>query len=120
MKTNKFLGLAKKAYEIADSKKSVDAVILNVRRLTSLADYFLIASAESSPQMNAITEAIFKDFRDDYGMMPIHRDGRGSSQWSVLDYGGLVVHIMNPATRKLYSLEKIWDGATKVKTKKSK
>ena len=119
MKKNKYLELARKACEIADSKKAVDPVILNVRRLTTLADYFLIVTAESTPQMNAITEAIYRQFRDTLSILPSHRDGRGSNRWSVIDYGGLVVHIMNAGMRKLYNLERIWDGAIKVKPTKA-
>lgn len=115
MKMN-YLKLAKKAYEIADSKKAVNPLILNIRRLTPMADYFVIASGESSPQINAIIDTIYKTFRDDYGLLPIHRDGRGSDHWTAIDYGGLVVHIMNEASRKLYGLEKIWDKARIVKT----
>jgi ribosome-associated protein len=117
MKTmnNKFLSLAKKAYAIADSKKAVNPVILNIKRLSTVADYLVIASGESSPQLNAIVDTIYKTFRDDNGMLPIHRDGWNSDSWCVIDYGGLIVHIMNASARKLYALEKIWDEATKVK-----
>ena len=62
---NKFLSLAKEAYAIADAKKALDPVLLNVARLTTLADYFVIAAAESAPQMKAITDTIFKTFRDE-------------------------------------------------------
>src|SRR3989339_1128632 len=114
---NKFLDLAKKAYEIADSKKAVKPLILNIRRLTPMADYFVIASGESAPQINAIADTIYKSFRDDYGILPTHRDGIGSDHWSVIDYGGLVIHIMNESSRKLFALEKIWDKALEVKIK---
>jgi len=120
MKTNAFLSIAREAYGIADSKKAVSPLLLNVRKLTTLADYFLIVTGESIPQINAITEAIYKGLRDSRGIMPAHRDGRDSANWSVIDYGGLVVHVMHPAARKIYALEKIWDGALKVKPLKKK
>jgi ribosome-associated protein len=123
---NEFLYLAKLAYEIADSKKAIDPVILNIKKLSALADFMVIATAESSPQINAIIDTIYKTFRDQEGVEPTHRDGWHSDHWCVIDYGGLIVHVMTPATRKLYALEKIWDEAAivkitspKPKTKKS-
>jgi ribosome-associated protein len=122
---NKFLELAKIAYEIADSKKAIDPIVLNIKKLSAVADYLVIATAESSPQINAIIDTIYKTFRDKEGIDPTHRDGWHSDHWCVIDYGGLIVHVMTPATRKLYALEKIWDDAaivkiagTKAKTKK--
>jgi len=112
----KYLELSKKAHAIADSKKAKDPIILNVRRMTTVADYFVIATAESAPQINAIATGIYKEFRDTYGLLPGHREGIASSQWTVLDYGGLVVHVMSGPTRKLYNLEKIWAGARKLET----
>jgi ribosome-associated protein len=117
---NKFLDLAKLAYEIADSKKALDPVILNIKKLSTLADYMVIATAESSPQINAIIDTIYKTFRDEEGIEPTHRDGWHSDHWCVIDYGGLIVHVMNPDTRKLYALEKIWDEATIVKIPSAK
>jgi ribosome-associated protein len=109
-----FLSLAKQAAAIADDKKASDIVILNVRRFTALADYFIIATADSVTQMTAIANALQKTFKEQ-GITPIHRDGIGSSKWSVIDFGGLVIHIMNPDARDLYDLERKWDGARKVK-----
>ena len=111
---NKYLKLAREAYQIADSKKALKPALLNVARLTAVADYFLIVTGESSPQIKAIAESIYKTFRDSYGILPAHRDGIGSMNWSVIDYGGLVVHIMNPESRNIYALEKIWHAAKKV------
>lgn len=114
MKTD-YLGLARKAAKIADDKKASDIVILNVRRLTAVADYFVIVTADSTPQINAILDEITKNFREHEDMLPIHREGIDSASWSVLDFGGLVVHIMSPAARNLYSLERLWSEARKVK-----
>lgn len=115
MKKPNYLDLARKAARIAEDKKAADIVILNVRRLTAVADYFLIVTAASAPQINAIMDTIAKDFKDNEGLYPVHREGIDSSSWSVLDYGGLVVHIMSPATRNLYALERVWSDARKVK-----
>lgn len=115
MKKRNYLDLARKAAKIAEDKKASDIVILNVRRLTAVADYFLIVTAESTPQINAIMDAVAGDFKEQEGLLPAHREGIDSSSWSVLDFGGLVIHIMSPATRNLYSLERVWSDARKVK-----
>jgi ribosome-associated protein len=109
-----FLQLAKAAANIADEKKATDIVILNVISQTTIADYFVIATAESTPQMNAIIQAIHSDFKQERGLSPLHVEGKDSPSWSVIDYGGLVVHIMSPQTRALFSLERIWSEARKV------
>jgi ribosome-associated protein len=114
--SNIFLGLAKKACVIADSKNAVDPIILNIKHLSTVADYLFIASGESSPQINAIVDTIYKTFRDEENILPSHRDGWHSDSWCVIDYGGLIVHVMNSSARKLYALEKIWDEATTIKT----
>ena len=108
-----FLKLAKQAAKIADDKKACDIVILGVKRLTTLADYFLIATADSVTQMQAVTDAIAKSFKEQ-AITPIHRDGIRSAKWSVSDFGGLVIHIMKPEARELYDLEKKWVGARKI------
>ncbi|MHB9154967.1 MAG: ribosome silencing factor [Endomicrobiales bacterium] len=110
-----FLALAREAARIADDKKGKNIVMLNVRRLTAIADYFLIVTAESAPQINAINNTIVKTFREERGLSPVHREGIESTSWSVIDYGGLVIHIMSPSTREMYSLERIWADARQVK-----
>ena len=110
-----FLSLAKNAAKIADDKKAKDISILNVKKMTAITDYFVIATAESQPQINAIADTIHKAFQEDHELKPIHRDGKASGDWFVLDYGGLIVHIMSEETRNLYTLEKIWEKARKTR-----
>jgi ribosome-associated protein len=111
-----FLSMAKKAAEIADNKKAADTVILDVRNLTAIADYFVITTAESTPQINAVCAETEKTFKGD-GITVVRREGISSATWRVLDYGGLVVHVMSPQTRELYNLEKLWNDAKIVKAK---
>lgn len=106
-----FLTASRSAAGIAEEKKAKDIVAMNVRRLTEIADYLVIFTVDSVPQMNAVLDTIEKTFKEDFGVTPLHRDGRQSRSWSVLDYGGLVIHAMFPAARNLYALEKIWSGA---------
>jgi ribosome-associated protein len=111
-----FLKMAKKAAAIADDKKAEDIVILDVRDLTEIANYFVIAAAHSTPQINAVCSEIEKTFKEE-GIKILRKEGVSSTSWRVMDYGGLVVHIMSAQSRELYNLEKLWSDAKIVKTK---
>lgn len=107
--------LAKIAAQIAEDKKGIDVVVLSVKRFTIIADYFVIATAESTPQINAIIETIRKTFREKEGISAVHSEGKYSPFWAVIDYGGVVIHVMSPHARSVYALEKIWHVARKIK-----
>jgi len=111
-----FLKMAEKAAEIADDKKAVKTVILDVRSLTAIANYFVITTAESMPQINAVCGEIEKVFKEE-AITIVRKEGVSSASWRVLDYGGLVIHVMSQQVRDLYNLEKLWSGAKVVKTK---
>ncbi|MDR1695473.1 MAG: ribosome silencing factor [Endomicrobium sp.] len=110
-----FLSLAKEAAKIADDKKSENVVILDVRDLTAIANYFVIAAADSAPQINAICGEIEKKFKEK-GIPIVRREGIDSGSWRVTDYGGLIIHVMSPSVRETYNLEKLWKDAKTVKT----
>ena len=117
MAKNKYLELGKIAYKVADDKQGEDIVFLNVRRLTTITDYFLIVSVQSHAQLKAISKAIEIEIKTKTGTNTSHQEGRDLSYWSVLDYGGLVIHIMLTETREFYALENIWTDARKVSVK---
>lgn len=100
---------------MCDDKKAEGIVLLNVRKLTAVADYFLIISALSVPHLRALTGLVRKSFREDLGLETVHSEGRDSDHWAVLDYGGLVIHIMTEQARRFYSLDNIWEEGRKVK-----
>jgi ribosome-associated protein len=120
-----FFTLAVKAAEIADDKKAVDTIILDIRVVTAIANYFVITTALSTPQINAISLGIEKIFKEQ-DIKPLRKDGVSSSSWRVIDYGGIVIHVMSPGIRESYKLEKLWENAKiiepkilKVKSKKT-
>lgn len=123
MKNTDFLELAKHAFKIAEDKKGENIVLLDVKGLTEIANYFVIVTANSFPQINGIASEIEKTFKYDFNTPVIRRDGIDSANWRVLDFGGLLVHIMHPSVREQYGLEKIWaetSGKKNDKIKKQK
>ncbi|MDD5020870.1 MAG: ribosome silencing factor [Endomicrobiaceae bacterium] len=114
-----FLELAKQAQKIAEDKKGEDVIVIDVTGKTAIANYFLIITATSTPQINAISNEIEKTLKYDFDVPPVRREGRSSPTWKVIDFGGLLVHIMTPDVRAQYNLEKIWNTPDE-KTKKEK
>jgi len=100
--------------ELADNKKAENILILDVRKLSSVTDYFVIASGTSHPHLRAIVEEISGKLRDDHGLRPARTDGATSGNWVVLDYFDVIVHIMHAETRTRYDLEGLWGDAKKV------
>jgi ribosome-associated protein len=96
--------------ELIFSKKGYDVLILDLRSLTSFADYFIICSADSEVQVKAVADEIDKSLRDK-GIKCWHREGYLGLTWVLLDYIDVVVHIFKKEAREFYSLEKLWGDA---------
>ena len=120
MKKIDFLKLAKQAVKIAEDKKGENVVLLDVQEKTPITNYFVIATANSMPQINAIVNEIEKTFKYDYSVDVLRRDGGNAAvNWKVLDFGGIIVHVMSQDLRQLYNLEHIWENdESKPKKKK--
>jgi ribosome-associated protein len=97
--------------QLADDKKAEDLVVLDVRKLSSVTDFFVIASGTSQPHLRAIVNSIVDSLRDDHELQPARKDGIGSTSWAVLDYFDVIVHVMHADTRKHYDLEGLWNDA---------
>ena len=104
------LDLARRIVELAEDKKAADMVVLELAPLTTLADYFVIASGGSERQLDAIADGIIEALRDEK-VRPIGREGTAASHWVLLDYGSVIVHIFTPPEREYYGLEKHWSEA---------
>jgi ribosome-associated protein len=104
--------------ELADNKKAEDIVILDVREISSVTDYFVIASGSSEPHLRAIVDEIMDQLRDDHGVKPRAVDGTLRTAWIVLDFFDVIVHIMRGDVRERYDLETLWGDAPRVKTRK--
>ncbi len=100
--------------ELADNKKAEDIAVLDVRKLSSVTDYFVIATGTSNPHLRAIVEEISSKLRDDHDLRPSRSEGLSSGSWVVLDYFDVIVHVMHTETRKHYDLESLWGDAKSV------
>jgi ribosome-associated protein len=103
--------------DYADNKKAENIVILDVRDLSSVTDYFVIASGTSEPHLRAIVDEITERLRDEHGLRPLRRDGSMQGAWVVLDFFDVIVHVMRTDARERYDLEGLWGDAARVKAK---
>jgi ribosome-associated protein len=108
-----FERLSKEAANIASDKKAENISILDVSDLTTTAYFFLIIQAQSQPQINAICDEIEKSFKEQ-SIFPLRRESISSQNWRVIDYGGIIIHVMSEQTRLNYKLEDFWNKAKKV------
>ena len=110
------LSIAFLAAKIAEEKKGENILLLDVSKLTVLSDCFLIVTAKSMPQINAIAKSIEENLRSANCRL-ISKEGFVDSNWVVLDFGNLIVHIMNEKERSYYKLEKFWSNAIVIDNK---
>lgn len=103
----------RRAGELALERKARDTVVLDLRGISSAADFFLIATGNSDIQVKAIAERITEGLRD-LGEKPQHAEGLETGRWVLLDYIDLVVHVMHPQARDFYQLEALWGDAPSV------
>ena len=101
--------------ELADNKKAEDIVVLDVRKISSVTDYLVIASGSSEPHLRAIMDEISDTLREEHDVTPSGKDGTLNTAWVVLDFFDVMVHIMRTEARERYNLEGLWNDAPRVK-----
>lgn len=101
--------------DLADNKKAENIVVLDVRKVSSVTDYFVIASGSSEPHLRAIMDEISDTLREEHDISPSGKDGSVSDAWVVLDYFDVMVHVMRAEARERYDLEGLWNDAARVK-----
>ncbi len=106
--------LASVIARILDDNKAKDIVILNVGNVSVLSDYFVIASATSTPQVKGLTTNVREKIKMLFDKIPKGNENDSKNTWNLLDYGDVVVHIMHYEQRNLYQIEKFWNHALKV------
>ncbi len=90
-----------------------DILLLDIAEVTTIADYFVIATGETERQRRAIVEHVTEHMRDEFALRPLSVEGSNSG-WLLLDYGAVVVHLFSPEQRAFYRLEQLWSAAKTV------
>ena len=111
--------LAKVAVSALEDIKAHDITVLDVRKLTSLADTLVIASADSNRQVKALASHV-RDMLKEAGASIVGVEGEESAEWVLVDAGDIVVHVMQPAVRAYYNLEELWTTRPARRTKAAK
>ncbi len=106
---------ALKAVGLLKDKKAQDICLLEIGRLSLIADYFLICSGLNKVQTQALSDHLQENLQDDHYKL-LRREGYEEASWILLDFGTLVVHIFLPETRSFYNLERLWGNAGGVDT----
>ena len=105
--------LAEIAAKALDSKKGRDIKVLEIDKITTLADYFVICTAASSTQIKTLGDAV-EAALEELGENKIHREGHRSGTWVLLDFGCVVVHLFMEEARQFYNLERLWADAEEI------
>ncbi|MGE3818703.1 MAG: ribosome silencing factor [Isosphaeraceae bacterium] len=98
---------------IADDNRAKDVLLLDLRKATALVDFFVIATATSRRQVNAIAEEVDQEMKRQ-GERKLGLEGAEEGKWVLIDYGDFVVHIFSPETRAFYALEDVWGDADRI------
>ena len=102
------------AVEAAQSKKAAGITVLDLKELGAFTQYFVICTAFSTPQVQAVLGEVEEQLDKEMQRSPQHREGRGSAEWALLDYGSFIVHVFGEQARKFYDLERLWRSAPKL------
>jgi len=94
----------------ADGRQAEGITVLDVQEQTTVAEYFVICSGNSTPQIKAISGEIEKKLKEQ-DITPLHIEGYVAANWILMDYGGIVVHIFHKEMREFYNLERLWQDS---------
>ena len=106
--------LALTCARLADNKKAENIALLDLREISSVADYFVIVTGSNEPHLRAIVDEITEKLRIDHNVRPFSTEGARISPWIVLDFIDVLVHVMNDEFRELYNLENLWGDGKKI------
>ncbi len=110
--------LALQCRKLAENKKAENVVILDVRKVSSVTDYFVIATGTSEPHLRAIVDEITDQLEKEYALTPRARDGLLTTNWVVIDYFDVILHVMRADARNHYNLEDLWGDAPRLRPKR--
>ena len=96
---------------ILDDKLGKDITILNISNVSSIADYFVIVTGDSTPQVKALMNYTKENIKELFGRLPVRYENDTKNRWNLLDYGDVIVHILHKDERETYAIEKFWNNA---------
>jgi len=105
--------LANLVEHLATDKKAMDLCVLDIGKVSLIADYFIIASGANKLHVQAIADHIMQNLKGE-GYQLLHREGYAEGLWVLLDYGFVVIHIFQPEHREFYNLERLWGHAPRI------
>lgn len=103
--------LARRIVDVIADKQGEDILLLDIREISILADYFVIGSAVSKRQTKAMVNGIIDETKQGFDVKPLRVEGDADSGWVLMDYGAVVVHLFAPEARSYYDLEGFWEDA---------
>ncbi len=106
--------LASVIARILDDKLGKDITILNISNVSVLADYFVIVTGDSTPQVKALSYAVRDKIKQLFERIPLRDENDNKNRWNLLDYGDVIVHVLHRDERETYALEKFWNHALKI------
>ncbi len=112
--------LAHLAAEACDDKKAKDILLIRVEEVSSIADWILVSEGLSDVQVRAIVKSVEQRIKEEANVIPIRKEGINEAKWSLLDYGDLIVNVMQPYERSFYNLESFWSNGKQVFYNKNK
>ncbi|MGA8182346.1 MAG: ribosome silencing factor [Terriglobia bacterium] len=104
----------REAIRAAQDRKAVNLTVLDVGKICSFADHFVICTGTSTRHTRAISDAIQEKLKKKWDLLPSHLEGYAQSEWILLDYFDFVVHIFSERAREFYDLERLWKSAPRV------
>lgn len=102
------------AAEAAASRKALQMTAIDIRKIASFAEFFLVCSGTSTRQVQAIADEVMDRLKKDRSSRPLHIEGYDAGTWILLDYGDLIVHVFTEEAREFYQLERLWRDADRI------
>ena len=100
--------------EAMQNKKASAITVLDLSKIGTFTEYFVVCTGFSTPQVQAICTEVEEQLYKELKRGPEHREGRGSNDWALLDFGGFIVHVFTERARHYYDLERLWRAARRV------
>ncbi len=106
--------LANFCARIAEDRKAEDVTVMKLGEVSSISDFFVICTGTSHPHLGAIAEWIRRKTREEFDVRPVAIDGEKESDWVVIDFGNVMIHVFSSDARERYNLESLWADAEKI------